>query len=303
MAKRSAKQSYKPKKSEVVSAVRASGFPFQLEVAAELKDAGWEIEPFKRFYSAERAKDVEIDVVATSWLSHKRQGFDFKGQISIGVECKASDLPYVCLGLDYVKPIGPDHVDPDSWFTHIFTTRQSDRNQWVMPVFNSKRPGVDVKAGHLHFGSGPRFRYIVGSEWRGSGPNRTLKVHSSEDVNYDISRLGWFIEDFHTKFEKLDREFLEQSQKAVVVAFPFTALVLRDPHYRYDTGTRKLATSKHTPVFVNRDTGKSFLNYVVDVVAAKELPTLLAKYEKTASLMLKQTAAWVVANKDKWRIS
>lgn len=301
----STNREYKPCEDEVANAIAVSGFPFQLEVAAKLKEAGWAIEPFRRFYSEERAKDVEIDVYASRWLDgpYKCEGIDFKCQINLGIECKASDLPFICLGLDYVKPVGPEHVDPDGGFTHVFSTRQTYRNQWSMPMFNSNRPGIAVKKGHLHFGVGPRYRYIVGTEWKGSGDRRTLKAHAPEEINYDISRLGWFIEDFHAKYERLNREFLEDTQKAVIVAFPFTALVLRDAHYRYDIGTGVPKQSNHTPVFINRDFGKSSLTYVVDVVAAPELSTLLAKYEATAQLMLKQTAAWIAAQKNKWSIA
>ncbi|MCQ3949070.1 MAG: hypothetical protein DPW14_04500 [Planctomycetes bacterium] len=297
--------SYKPTEGQVAAAIEASGFPFQLEVAAKVKGTGWAVEPFRRFYSEEREKDVEIDVFATRWLDgpYNYEGTEFKCQISLGIECKASDLPYVCLGIDYAKPVGPEQIDPDAGFTHVFSTRQTDRNQWSIPLFDSNRPGIAVKEGHLHFGAGPRYRAIVGTEWKGSGDKRYLKAHAPEEVNYDISRLGWFIEDFHEKYESLNRQLLEESQKAVIVAFPFTALVLRDAHYRYDIGTRAPALSSHTPVFVNRDFGESSLKYVVDVVAAPELPALLAKYEATAQLMLKQTAAWIAAHKNKWGIA
>ena len=144
--------------SDFTAAIRDSGFPFELEVAASLQSAGFEVSAWRQFFSKARQKELEVDILATrrSRLSSSVGNVD--ATLQLVVECKNFLFPYVLFGLPYSSRAVAGGLDLDVRYLAIDSTEDDDvPNKLALMAFRSRSDSASPRPSHHQFNTSDSF--------------------------------------------------------------------------------------------------------------------------------------------------
>lgn len=277
--------------------IQQSGFPFELQVARELQALGLGIAPSYRFFDHERGKGTEIDVLATerTRLATKR-GVDVTVMLRLAVECKDNGLPFVCLGLRHEPLADPDHVDPDSMYLHINTTRDRTPNWFSIPALDASTR-VDVRAAHHQLQSATRFYAMTGLEECGKAKDAVLRVSTPEKLRYALDKLGAFAAHFHQSWPTgNDLRGVETLAGGPVLSILFLMLVHSGDQYRYVADGGDPTKADSTTVLLNAAHAEQSVAYAVDVVQRGALAAAIAGVRKSVDVVARRVVPAMLAN-------
>ena len=78
---------------QLKKAIDDSGFPFELTIAKEMMELGYEIKPSFKFFDPMRKKDSEIDLVASKYqVMETNTGKQIVVMLQIAIECKVPSV-------------------------------------------------------------------------------------------------------------------------------------------------------------------------------------------------------------------
>jgi hypothetical protein len=291
-----------PTKDDVAKLISDSGYPLELQVAKQLVDMGFKVQPSQQFFDVSRGKDVELDVVAhlhRSWQT--KRGNTVRGVLRLGIECKDTSMPYVCFGLPHSVAPAPGVFDGDAFSCHVVTSRDDGLpNRSAIPLFDSDYGGAGLKSKHCHFSGSHRFHAITGVEEKGDKA-RPFKLHTPDKLMNVKSKLGAFVGDFHGYGSA--RPLVHGSrmvedmgvEKGPMITVCFTMLLHAGPHFRYTLDGGVPEPAAHTPVFLSRSYAEQSISYVVDLVQYDYFDASLARLIDTFAAMVEYLTPWVFA--------
>jgi hypothetical protein len=139
----------KPYRLELEKSIKQSGFPFQFRVVAALEQLGWEISPSHCIYDETREASCEIDLVAMKRKKYETRKGSFNVNLTLSIECKDSQMPFVSFGLKHQPREMPDFIDEDARYLHLTSTRDRVPGSFrVVALDSDMNPRVPVKASH-----------------------------------------------------------------------------------------------------------------------------------------------------------
>lgn len=288
-------KSKQPTQEEVLKAIENSGYPFELTVAKQFLDFGFEIQPGSRFFDRNRQKDVEIDLRAMLKRSYQTtKGNTVTVVLQLMVECKDNSLPFVFFGLDYAPEKEEGMMDPDWPFVHVNTTRDKRQpNRHGMVCFLNDKKNNSFKKDHHHFASGPRFFRAATMEWK----DKTIKLSETSNLQDALRKLASFIDHFHATWISLaaERDIEEMTEGVPYIYVPFLLIVHSGQQFRYSLSDRAITQSTHTPVFQSYHVAGNATNIVVDFVAFDKLQAAVETIDKSLQAMARIMVPSVLA--------
>lgn len=161
------------------SGIRASGFPFELEVGSLFISLGYKTRLSAFFFDSDREKDTEIDILASRQIEFTTpKGRRVQGICRIAVECKDARDYYVCFGLESEPQRQDEHMIGEEVFApQIRTSRDSGiRNRFNVVLFHPRGSETPRRIDHHHFAEGTRFHSLAAARVKGEGPQRRYEV-------------------------------------------------------------------------------------------------------------------------------
>jgi len=287
----------RPTLEELEKLVHVSGFPLELDVARELREAGFEIYPSRRFFNRFKQRDSEIDLFAVRrHLRQTKSGKKVEGVLRVALECKSNSLPYVLFGLE--NSVLPDSsvVDRDSFYCHVQTTRDSgigNRFAWVSLDEEMSRSGWS-KARHHQLATPERFYAATAVEITG----KSYKLHLTANLADSLTKLGAFADHLTDSWSKAgaNREALE-SRGFPSILITFFLFVHAGHHFRWSIDRKSLCEAEQTTVLLNHSASDAEVSYSVDFVKRSSLAAALSTLDVTFQELLAHLVPIVLAQR------
>lgn len=275
--------------------IRDSGFPFELRVATQLVNLGYDARPSLYFPDHDRGKDAELDLLAAKQFKFETaSGRKISATIRIAVECKDTANRYVCFGLPKQLPREPYEVGVEVYTPHFRTSRdQGIKSRYNIVLFHPPGKESPQVVEHHHYRSEIRYHSVAIAEARERGGRQHYRVSSTDSIRYSLARLGSYVG--QSGNHDVSDRVLEEIASGPYLNVLFSALVHPEEHYLYLREPEELKAASHTPVYLSRSYAGSSLYYIVDLISFAALPEAIAKIEASFSAIVSRVIPYMLA--------
>ena len=278
--------------SDLDHLIDESGFPFEIDVANALQNAGFELHLSQQYFNSRRQRAGEIDLLARrTFIDETKNAGRVNRVLELIIECKDNSLPYVLFGFPAPREHDPELLDGDIYYNRVRTFQDAFTNQLSFVAFTDKRivNSKTIKNEHHQFANPFRFHQASSVEIQ-SGK---LKLNVSDRLRESLHGLASYIQHLQeTVVETKRRGMIEGMPFDPTVWISFLLLIHRGDHYQH-FGLNSTRIAVHTTLHTSLQDGDLSVPYAVDFVKFSSLPEAIVKIEKTFHLVSHQIARYL----------
>lgn len=277
---------------DVRRVIAESGFPFEIEVANVLQQAGFEVVLSEQFFNLPRQRPSEVDIVARkTFVENTTHAGTIRCVLELVIECKDNSLPYVLFGFPAPKDSERGMVDGDVFYNRVRTLQDDFPNQLSLVALgdDSTHDANTIKHRHHQFSDPFRFHQASSIELQ----NGKCKLNVSDRLRDSLHSLASYVQHVQeTIASAKTRGILKDMPADPSVWISFLLLVHSGDHYRH-FGAETTCLALHSTLHTSLNEGAASLPYVVDFVKVSALPDALVQIEKTFQLVSRQVARYL----------